>query len=467
MTKHDKGVLTKILSKEDLEINIPKYSNYMINTEFEYALINLSLNYYTIREVLLDDYNQSDAYIVDSMGTLNNIIKKNIIDGQFQGDTYEKDLEAINTIRDGIIAKMKILTSYTDTLQIYEHILNRLEYKITGDNVDVDIDELVAEVFQYIFNDADKMVVNSKIQMITGELPVRMTKNRFFDLLGTSLNIYTGSDVEAVNDFVSMIRTTAMLDIPEGYETEYPEIYDFIMKLRNIDFENISTDEFKKSVDDLANMAEKINELVTNYLQMVEIVNVVYTAVLAIPYYMEEREGVNVAKTIISGVHDAFDSTELSEEVEESLCKLEGRQEELYEDILIYEGMLFDIRMEHNDIIKSIMQENVFEALYIIEKLLSNSLFIDLDDNKEENPVADTSYILCARDELIADFKAFFKKHSKMVNRAVMALVLCNLPVIFNSQQEIKEYIEYTLTHCNNESELMATSVLLKDIMKE
>ena len=142
----------------------------------------------------------------------------------------------LSEIRDEITKRMTVLTAYTDGLQIYEYVLNRLEYGITKETFPVEESELAAKVFRYLFRDNDKMVVNSKIQMVTGQLPVRMTKNRFFDYLSTTLHIYNGSDQSAVDDFVSMLKSTALLELPENFESAYPEIYDMIRILEDTNY---------------------------------------------------------------------------------------------------------------------------------------------------------------------------------------------------------------------------------------
>ena len=81
--------------------------------------------------------------------------------------------------------------------------------------------------------------------------------------------------------------------------------------------------------------------------------------------------------------------------------------------------------------------------------------------------MADSDYIASKRDELINLLTAFFKKHPKEINRAVMSSLFSNMPVLFNSQQEIKDYIEYSLNHCNNRSELMACAKILEEMMAE
>ncbi len=468
MDKNDKKILSQILNKEELESNLSIYANSMINLGYDYSIIRLSLNYFTMREIIEETAEDMDKTILEHIQIISELLRRNIISGEFNGDNHEKDIQIIHNIREVITDKMKILTAYTDTLQVYEHILNRVEFSVIDKQVDVDIDSLGTEVFQYVFNDKDKVVINSKIQLITSQLPVRMTKNKFYDILSASLGIYTGSDVVSVNDFIQMIRTTAMIELPEGYDTEYPNIYTLIQELKNIDYSSIDRAEFINIASRLEDMATYINDIVTNYLQLVEIVNDVYSILLAQPYYNSTKDSSEIARQIIAGVDSFFEKEDnKSVNVDDLLVDLEGKQEEIYEDFLMYEGLLFDIRMEHEAMIKALMLENQFSALYLIEKLLSSSLFIDLHEDKKVNAIADNSYIMCARDELIEDFGQLFKENSKLINRSIMAIVISVLPVFFNSQQEIKDYIDYSLSHCNNQGELMATASLLKDIMSQ
>ena len=42
-------------------------------------------------------------------------------------------------------------------------------------------------MYNYVFQDDDKMLINSKIQSLISELPVRMTKDRFFDIINKEI----------------------------------------------------------------------------------------------------------------------------------------------------------------------------------------------------------------------------------------------------------------------------------------
>jgi hypothetical protein len=171
---------------------------------------------------------------------------------------------------------------------------------------------------------------------------------------------------------------------------------------------------------------------------------------------------------MIRNLHAAFvTSGDIPETVDDGFASIEGIQEGLGEDILQFESVLEDVIRESSDEVSWIMADELFSSLEKISKLMSNSLFIELNEKENDEETADSDYIKEKYEELIASFGAFFDEHKKEVNRAVMAAVFSNMPVLFNSVSEIKEYIEHSLSHCSNDSELMACAKLLDEMMAE
>lgn len=468
MKKEDRMIMKEIIKHNDLEKNLPAYANAYINSAYEYSLIHLVLNYYTLKEVQDDTGNiREDAYLSKVMDDIHTLLFKTLLSEDLNED-YTKIIEEIHEIRNHMIKKMTVLTAYTDALQIYEYVMNRIEYGIKGEKIEIEETELAAKVFQYLFKDNDKMVVNSKIQMVTGQLPIRMTKSKFFDYLTDTLHIYNGSDQSSVDDFVTMLKSTALLEIPEGFESDYPEVYELIKKFETSDFKKMDYESYNHLMDQFTMITNHLTELVSNYLLTMEIINDLYVALLAMPYEKNEEETVWTSISMLNGLHDAFLSDgEIPEVVDDGFEIIEGRQEILGEDIMQYESLLNDIMTEHMETITWIMSDKIFNSLSFIAKLLSNSLFMDLEKKEEESETADLIYIDRKRDELISLLTEFFDNHTKEVNRSVMAALFSNMPVLFNSQQEIKEYIEYSLGHCSNDSELMACAKILEEMMEE
>lgn len=468
MNKNDKKIIREIMQHRDLEMNLPIYAGAYINAAYEYSLIHLVLNYYTMKEVEDDTGNVSgDVCLSDAMNQIHTLLFETILADE-RRDDYTVFIERINTLRDELTKRMTILTAYTDALQLYEYVLNRIEYGITGESIEVEESELAARIFRYLFCDNDKMVVNSKIQMVTGQLPIRMTKSRFFDYLTDTLNIYNGSDKSSVDAFVDMLKSSALLDLPEGYGEYYPEIAKVIRMLEELNFKILGLSEYQALMEQFAITTAHLTELVSDYLLAMEIVNDFYAALLALPYEKNEEKGTEACISMLRGLHAAFVAgSEIPDVVDEGFMQIEGVQEILGEDIMQFESILPDVVSEHKDTISWMMLDKIFTGLVLISKLLSNSLFINLNEENEKEETADSDYITAKRDELVSELTEFFGKHPKEVNRAVMASLFSNMPVLFNSQQEIKEYIEYSLNHCSNSSELMACAKILEEMMEE
>ena len=96
--------------------------------------------------------------------------------------------------------------------------------------------------------------------------------------------------------------------------------------------------------------------------------------------------------------------------------------------------------------------------------LLSDSIFMEF---KKENTdfVVDADFLKKEKNKLVEEFAQMFENHGRAYNQSVMAMVLSKLPVIFNSQNEMKEYFEHTLSRCNDKKLLYACSKLIRDII--
>lgn len=465
MQKQDRLVIKQLGNKQNVEENLPKYADFMSHTYYEYSLIQLAMNLYTLQE-RSQEYVSTDSYVEEALYAIQKFTGFYVLDKKYEN--REKDRKEIHEIRNRITAKMRILTSYTDALQIYEYILNRLEYSYEMVDDDFDVDAYSQKVFQYLFHENDKMVVNSKIQMVVSQLPVRITKSRFYDILNESLKIYTGTECSSVDDFAETIRACSGLYRPEGFETEYPVLHEVLKELEGLDYLNLSQEQWQYYSDRLKEMATYIENIVTDYLLLEDIVNEVYAVMTASVYVKEETKEMGYATKVLECVLEAMaNETPISEMAEDCFFALEGAPEALSEKLMQGEGLLFDVWSEQQDTLKQTGLTEQYADLNLISKLLCNSIFIDLKPDVLEPEIADSLYINQVRDKLVEEFSISFASQNKLVNRARMAMVLGNVPVFFNSQQEISDYLSYSLQHCNNNSELKAVVAIIDEMMEE
>lgn len=466
MNHLDRKLLKELRDGSNYDNNLPVYTNQMLHLEYEYSYVMTALHYYTLGEVLLED---ADALSEDFVGyakVLQDCIQTGLL-SEDKADTASV-VKKLDDLRNGIIHKMQILTAYTDALQIYEYMLNRVEAGILDMVEPVDTAKLCEDLYQYIFKENDNMVINSKLQMVTAQLPMRMTKNKFYDTLSAALSIYNGSEKVNFEEFVERIRGVVLLDKPEGYQVEYPDIYASIEKLDGMDYQNLTKEAFLDAMKLVAEEAEHINGIVTDYLMMTDVVNGVYATVLAVPYANVISDTLDTSKQIVEKVYAAVaDKSELSEEIGELLVSLEGVQENLLEELAAYEGIFYEVEQGVSGLMTEESSIEKIKVLKDMQQLHSNSVFIDLHKETADDTLADIEYINQVEKKLEADLDAIFADCGRLKKRAIMAAIVGQLPVIFNNTQEIQQYISYTLTSCSNDSELTAVAKVLDDLMME
>ena len=462
-----KKLITDITRKNDLENNIDSYAKLLACEYNHYATVKMSMNYYTMKEVILEQEDKNTD-LCKYFNIVSELIKKHVLDRNCVDD---KAMEGISQIRDNIEYKMKNLTAFADGYEIYEYILNRIEYGIKGETEDVDIEQLSAKMFQYVFSENDTVVVNSKLQLLMSQLPVRMTKNKFYDVVANTLSIYKGGEVNSVDDFADMIRTAVLIKRPKGFDNEYPYLYHVFTDLEQADYKNMDIDTFNDLTERLTKAAEIINNEVSAYMLLQEIVNDVYTLLLTVDKAYDTNlsgDGYKSAIEILKACYDATDMEYVPEELMPQFISIEGVQESVYENVIILEASFDDVKSGNIEVIEKLNLMDDFNALETVSKLLSTSLFIDLKkESSGDGEIADSLYINDLKEQLTNELKTLFTDKDRIVTRSIMCKILASMPIFLNTQQEIKNYFDYVLSNCKDDSELTACKKLVSEIIEE
>ena len=460
MKREAKILFTDIAADRDREENIIKYQKLLASALYNYSAIKLSLNFFTGLEM-------SDEYENEYITKIGLILKNTILAGKKPSDD---DIKTITDLRDSITGKMKVLTSYTDALEIFEYVLNRREADIKGTtSANVDIYSLADAMYRFVFSDNDKVIVNTRIQDFIAQLPVRMTKQRFLDIVTNSLSIYKGGEQESLMDFADTIRDTAIARTPDGFETEYPELFKIYSELRDADYSALDSIGYDNLSASLSKATQEIESEVTDYLMVMEIINdtliLAYTADIAEEKYRTKE--CDVALKILSSLAGSENIYKAAEETDALLPELEGTQENSYEELIPIESNLDELITSYAPEFpeNESMQKN-FEALRRADMLTSSSLFMDIDKNFSiVNNVADDDFVNKIKEEVTRNLSDALAGKNKYIRRSIMAKVLSTMPVFFNTQDEIKQYFEEALLGCNDNAELTACEAIVNDIM--
>ena len=468
MKRINKIVIGELKEKRNVENNLPEYFKLLSTALLKYSVIKLSMNYFTMEEMIEDANEEKGKDVKAYFDRVSEVLKNTVAEKQ---EINESMINEVKSIRDTVTEKMKILTSYTDALEIYEYILNRREAEVKG-NVEefIDTDMLADMMFGYVFSDKNKVIINSKIQSLVAQLPVRMTKGRFYDILSATLALYKGSDKSSADDFVEMIEDAALLRTPEKFESEYENLYETYQNLKDTDYKNLGSVQYEFLNTELREASDFINERVTDYLMLQEVINDVLVVLFTKNTADMEHMGnaYDSAVIILDKIISADDIYKASEDFDDLFMSLEGAQEDAYEDVVDLEKELEEIVDIYKSELKDMDLYDTAKKLRAADLLLSSSLFMNIDnDNLTGEETADSEYIKALKEKLISEFDEVFKEVGRFEKRSIMAKVLSQIPVFFNSQAEIRDYFEYSLSRCGDDSELTACAGIIEDIISE
>ena len=191
MDKNLKVLNREIREGKDLEVNLPRFLNLAAGVYCRYAMLELAMRYPAYFESIRDREitpGEEDWELIDA---LNALIRENML-GEFDGKKAETAILAVDAIRKKAVRRMSVLTAYTDRLSLKEYVLNRLEYCYKEIPEYEEDDDAAREILRIIFENNDNAVVNEKIRMMLSQLPVRMTRAKFFEYVENSFLNYVG-----------------------------------------------------------------------------------------------------------------------------------------------------------------------------------------------------------------------------------------------------------------------------------
>ena len=271
---------------------------------------------------------------------------------------------------------------------------------------------------------------------------------------------------ESLDQFIDMVESTALIKLPEGFETEYPDLYTALGILKNADYTDLDAENYRKLADVLDRSAQFLNSVVTEYMLIVELVNDLYVMLLAISARDDTSDKCHKAMDVIANAMKADDGD--LEAVYTMLNDIVGEQENAGEHKVMLESAVYDITTGYMEEIAENGLEATFRALETMDKLLSGSMFVDISNVAIAGVLkVDSDYIAACKEKLANEFAELFTGNSMMVNRAIMAKILSNIPVFCNTTDEIKEYIQGALSRCREQSELLADYIVIKQMMEE
>ena len=456
-----KKMIHDIQKGKNLESSLKNYREIAIRNFNEYGALELTFSAFT----LLQEAWEEKPHLAEKERDMLDRILRALAGLGEENCRYSDWIPVMDELRQDITAKMDYFTAYTDCLICYEYVLNRMELKFLPEKelkkrlAQFDNEQFLEQIMVYLFGEKDQSVTQEKLQLLIGQIPVHMTKSKLFEKIGESMTLYRGGEKASLENFLYMLRTAAMIYEPKRAPAGYPDFEKAMSRLQKADYENIEEDEYGQLAEILEKSAKAIREVTDFYYSMQKVVNSIYALCISMPYLDRESKFIRVQKAIWR----CYAKREYREEM---LVPLEGRIEECVEKNSYLEAVLIEVKNSYPEELSRWELASFFEDFLRVTDLLSDSLFIDLEQ-AEKGEIADDSYINEKREEIFEELSEKLGQVSRPVKKAIMGAVLEKLPALFQNTDEVKEYIRVNLFGCENQAEKCVVFSILQDMICE
>lgn len=457
-------VIKDLKKGNNIEKNLSLYGNEMAKSYFNMAsymlAMNLTSNYDLIEE---DDSIESDN-VKALFKTVVEVIEKVIVEEDLSD--LKECTERIRVVRDTIIKKTDALDDYTYVLQTYEHLLNRVEYRFKTYEPTTDLKTFQEDIMLYVSGGGSAEVINDRIRMIMGELPVRLTASKFLDMVGACGRYYKGVRNDIAGEFFERMKNCARLLSLDMLDSETTPLYEACRKVLALDVENITEQDYKNAVNVLSDASKYIVENLTSYLRLVDIVNNLLVMLLTVAYVPVFTRDMQKACAVIKEVISAQKKGTFlrpDEDIVGLLSALTDRQPVYQGEHMMLEDALYEILTQHKTDIESLYGE-LFKGLHtclqlsgasVLSKTVEEAAYFSVDQLWINKKIIETEM----------HFKNVFETMGRPYRRAVMSVTLGCMPVVFDRLEDFADYISRSLEGCRDQDEREACISIIGDII--
>ena len=457
-----KKLMHDIARGKDLAVNLLRFRDLAGPLYNEYAALELTFNAYTMLQEIVEEKPELAGQEGEAVAELLSLLDA------VSRDTPDREalIARAKKLRDEITGRMDLFTAYTDRLIVYEYVMNRMELsfepeeKLDGHLADFDETYFMQSILSWLYADKDQSVIRDKLRLVIGQVPVRITKTKLFERITETFTLYKGGDRASLDDFIYMLRTSAMLHDPPFY-TGARAVEEALRELEGADFGSVTKERYEELAAVLENGARLIHDLTDFYYTMQRVVNDIYAFCLSVPF-----GGAGGKSKLISACQSIWRCLARRKYMDTMLVPLEGRIESYEEKTSYLEAALVEVKSSYPDEIDRSGMSSFFEDFTVVVNLLSDSLFIDLE-KVNAGETADVSYVRQKTDAFIAELAERMAGLSRPVKRAVTAAVLEKLPMPFQKPEDVEDYIRANLFGCGDKAEKITVISILSDLMYE
>lgn len=444
-----------LFAGKEAERNLPCYLRGMAGVYYRMANYNLAMQYTAFAEGLRDGDMELPEHTKGYEEEIRKMVES-LAAGTGNQEGAEETLSCLTEMRKELTAAMQELTAYTDCLYLHEYALRRLAPGMEGTVEEIDSTAALEEISNFLFCDEEQEGLLARVAAVVSELPVRMTKAKFFEWIETTLAAYKESDSDTLDRVFYMLYSAAGLYAPEGTE-KFANCKETLEFFKGLDYRTLTEEQYKEAKGKLESITEFIGSVSDVYFSLTEIVNSLMTVALTEPYVMPaDVAEVKGCREIYGLLLSGEEETDFA--LVEAFESFEGKPEEIEEFLFTEEGY-FDELPADEKLLEAMMQKALYVRVSLARRLHTTSIFVELEQS--EKPQMTYEEALAAFCEKVS---AALEVGQRVINRGMMARVIQNLPLPFTKKSDIQKYILAALETCHDMSEKTAAMQAIRDL---
>lgn len=457
-------VIKELKKGNNLEKNLPVYGKALAFSYHRMAAYHLAMDLTEYYDVINESTDEASSACRELLKETAAMIKSCAVPGEYK--VSEENISKIDNIRNSVLKQIDDIGDYTFFLQLYEHLLNRAEYRSSGKIFDFDEESFAEDVCAFV-DTKEAISTNERIQAVMGELPVRMTFSKFMDIIGKGCRYYIGARSDMAEAFFESMHDCVRPVTLDGLNKEYEKLYEICEKLIKTDCNAIGADECREAASMVETAAVEISETLKLYLCLADIVNHFYIYLLTKPYVFEESSDIKKSEAVIGEFFRAVDKGSFltpDEDIVGLLRELTKKQEKLLGEHMMLEDVFYEMITLYARQIDELALNGLYDSLYDSSRMFNESALSPLGQRKTYFAV-DSAWIDAKLSQLLAHYKNCFASMERSVKRAQMAFTIGALPVVFDNLSDFKAYVRDSLLSCSDKAAKTASEELISQIM--
>lgn len=392
---------------------------------------------------------------------------------RFAAALRDGDTEGTKAVTEELLAERKNLADITEELTRHREncklLCNVLQRRIAGEQtvVPVNVDDEVRELLGKLFASEDPMITNLRIRSMVAAFPARITRARFYDRIAGYLSLYNGQeDGEGLDAFCYRLRSAAGIRGEAETASETITAYaDEVLKPAQAAVLAETSEDDEELVELLKKRIEQIDEMIGQQESVVRCINPMAALGLLSDMGRDLRTESSVAGDLAEAVTLQLtyaDSEPDDAQAYERACeRAHAAMEQYFEPLSVLmetETGRLQAEIDRMDDETATAYVPVMKAA----RLMSTSAFAPLGDEQPSEPATPERVEAC-RDAIVKELEARFEGQPKAMVREIMASVLAELPVWFESRTEVMEYMLQSLRGCRTDGERRFAIRLLRE----